>query len=96
MTAGEFTRKKELLAAFEALQRNRAYLSEVRPKIVGQFEDAIAGLRNRDLSREKRDEHLVAAENAESLMKLVEWRISELTKEVEGSHVLTNLDQETE
>jgi len=82
MNAEDFLRKKELLAAFQALERNAAYTGELAPLFDRHFANALAGLRNRHADREKRGEYLQAAEDAEELQRFVERRVEELRREL--------------
>lgn len=83
MTGEEFNRLRRLRDAYESLAENHAFITELAPLFGKQFSDALAGLRNRDLMRAQRDEHLVAAENAEALTKHVGERIAQLRAQIE-------------
>jgi hypothetical protein len=81
MTAEEFTQKKRLLQGYELLLKNPAY-AELLALFKRQQGNALAGLRNRNTTREKRDEYLQAGENADELLGFVDGRIITLTAEL--------------
>jgi hypothetical protein len=81
MTAEEFTRKKGLLQGYEGLLKNPAY-QEMLALFQRHQGNALAGLRNRNTPREKRDEYLQAGEDAEELLGFVDGRIKALTDEL--------------
>ena len=82
MPPEDYAHKKKLAGAFETLQRNYAYEHEMLPLFQRLFRDALAGLRDRSVAREKRDEYLVAAEHAERLSTFVEERLAALRREL--------------
>lgn len=81
MTGEEFTRKKRLLQALEALGHSPAY-AELHAAFMRHKENAMDGLRDRNSPREKRDEYLQAAEDAEELLSFVDNRIKGLELEL--------------
>jgi hypothetical protein len=81
MTAEEFTVKKRLLQGYELLRKNPAY-AEIHALFQRHQGNALAGLRNRNTTREKRDEYLQAGEDADELLAFVEARIKGLTEEL--------------
>ena len=85
MTPEDYAHKKKLAGAFEILQRNYAYEHELLPLFQRLFRDALAGLRDRGIPREKRDEYLVAAEHAERLAGFVDERLAALRRELRGA-----------
>jgi hypothetical protein len=82
MTAEEFTARKRLLQGYELLLKNPAY-AEMLALFQRHQGNALAGLRNRNTTREKRDEYLQAGEDADELLAFVAGRIKTLTAELE-------------
>jgi hypothetical protein len=82
MKAEEFLEKKRLLRGYELLLKNPAY-AEMLALFKRLRADAFAGLRNRNTSREKRDEYLQAGEDADELLGFVDGRIRTLSAELE-------------
>jgi hypothetical protein len=82
MKVDEFTAKKRLLQGYEMLLKNPAY-AELLAVFNRHSVNALAGLRNRNTTREKRDEFLQAGEDADELLGFVEGRIRTLTAELE-------------
>ena len=95
MKAEEFLGKKRLLQGYELLLKNPAY-AEMLALFRRHHADALAGLRNRNTSREKRDEYLQAGEDADELLGFVEGRIRALTAELAMSpDDLEGIEQES-
>jgi hypothetical protein len=94
MDAIEFTQKKRLLQSYRALTHDPAY-AELAAVFTRHQQDAIAGLRNRNTTREKRDEYLQAGEDADELMGFVEKRIAALDAELKvDPEELEGIEQE--
>ena len=81
MTAEEFTLKKRLLQGYELLLKNPAY-AELLALFQRHQSNALAGLRNRNTTREKREEYLQAGEDADELVGFVDGRIKALAEEL--------------
>jgi hypothetical protein len=81
MKAEDFLEKKRLLQGYESLLKNPAYL-EILALFKRHHADALAGLRNRNTNREKRDEYLQAGEDADELLGFVDGRIRTLAAEL--------------
>ena len=81
MNFEQYTQKKRLLQGYELLLKNPAYA-----ELLALFErhqgNALAGIRNRNTAREKRDEYLQAGEDADELLGFVDGRIKTLTAEL--------------
>ena len=81
MNVEEFIARKRLLQGYELLLKNPAY-AELRALFQRHHANALAGLRNRNTTREKRDEYLQAGEDADELLGFVDARIKTLTEEL--------------
>jgi hypothetical protein len=81
MKAEEFIAKRRLLQGYELLAKNPAY-AELLAVFTRHHANAIAGLRNRNTTREKRDEYLQAIEDADELLGFVNGRIKTLAQEL--------------
>jgi len=81
MKAEEFIAKKRLLQGYELLLKNPAY-AEMLALFQRHQGNAVAGLRNRNTTREKRDEYLQAGEDADELVGFVDGRIKTLNAEL--------------
>lgn len=82
MDAGEYLRKKRLLAQFEALEKSAAY-GELLAEIQREHGNCIQGLRNRRISVAERQEFLEGADVTERLAGYVAKRIEGLRGEVD-------------
>ena len=81
MNAEEFLEKKRLLHGYELLLKNPAY-AELLAVFRRHHGNALAGLRNRNTTRKKRDEYLQAGEDADELLGFVTGRIEALSAEL--------------
>lgn len=82
MTHQEYQRKVALLRGYEALLKNPAY-AELRGRMRQEFENCIAGLRNRKISAAERQEYQEGADVAERLLSYAEDRLAALKKETQ-------------
>lgn len=94
MTGEEFSAQRRLLDAYEELANNYAFKTEMSALFARHLADAISGLRDRNISREKRDEHLVAAENAEVLVRYVDKRTEQLRASLTTAAADTSLAEQ--
>jgi hypothetical protein len=81
MTAEEFTQKKRLLQGYEQLLKNPAH-EEMTALFRRHQANALTGLRNRNTHRERRDEYLQAADDADELLDFVQRRTAALIAEL--------------
>lgn len=92
----EYLAAKRLLAQFEQLEKSPAY-AEIKAQMQAGFDNCIAGLRNRKLTVEQRQEYIEGADLAEGLLKFVEKRVAGLRKDTtltQAEMVALGLDRE--
>lgn len=78
MTGAEASQAHARLNDFQALLSNQAWLEEIAPFLETRGQQAINGLRERNLSAEKRSEWLEASHTVDELIELPAKRIGEL------------------
>lgn len=82
MTHREYQRKIALLRGYEALLKNPAY-AELQARMLQEFQNCLAGLRNRKIPAAERQEYQEGADVAERLLAYADDRLGALRKETQ-------------